>query len=240
VAEQELVTLQDDIHDGNEIMYVAIGALAHSTETTAKHQKIQWILLFILFAATGLAIYLAERQANDRVARARAAAVTAEFHAVLAQARASQAQAQNTILVKCLTKKTTAEVGSCLGLQSGAPGRPGAPGVAGTPGPPGIGIPGLKGDPGATGPKGAKGATGATGAQGPQGASGDTGATGDKGDTGARGEAGATGPQGDPGPQGEPGPPGPAGPPGPPGADASFPATLTCTDNGNGTFTCSP
>lgn len=62
---------------------------------------------------------------------------------------------------------------------------------------------------------------------------------------------GCQGPQGVPGAASTtPGPPGPAGadgapsrvpgPQGPPGQDAVFPATLTCVDNGNGTFTCTP
>lgn len=133
---------------------------------------------------------------------------------------ALEAARQNTLLVKCLFLKTSHDVSKCLGLRPGAPGQPGiagvpgsagAPGRAGAPGHPGLA--GLKGEQGGTGPRGN------VGPAGPKGDHGDPGPKGDKGDPGDRGPAGADGA---------------------PGADAQFPATLTCTDNGNGTFTCQP
>jgi len=178
--------------------------------------------------------------ANVEASAARAQADAADAKAQVAGLRAIESQQQATTVVRCLTKPTPAQVGRCLGVQNGAPGRPGAPGQAGTPGPPGVGIPGLRGPTGPAGPSGPMGDAGAlgpTGPTGPPGPTGDTGAPGPAGPPGDRGPAGADGATGPPGPQGDPGP---QGPPGPPGADAVFPATLTCTDNGNGTFTCRP
>lgn len=218
------------------------------------HRAVLMVGIGVVLTAllSGVAIYLSVQAASERsdkqdraaalvaakAAQAKADATSSKLDAALADAKAQSAQAQGTLIVKCLFKKTALEVARCLGLQPGAPGRPGTPGVPGTPGRPGSqGIPGLRGPQGPQGTPGVQGDAGATGAQGAQGAAG---ADGSQGPAGPAGQDGATGPPGPQGPQGDPGPEGPQGPPGPAGADAQFPAVLTCTDNGDGTFTCRP
>lgn len=236
---RELETLAEDVHTQAAAALVDSAVLAHRV---ARRQVFLAAAVCIVAILAGLAVWqstrAAQRATDENTERARIAQLTAstaradaaaaEARAVAAELRAGAAQARQALLVQCLTKKTQAAVGRCLGVQNGAPGRPGAPGVPGVPGPPGVGIPGLVGRRGPPGP---------AGEPGPPGPNGLDGATGPQGAAGERGPAGEAGAQGPPGPQGEPGPPGPTGPPGPPGTP---PGTLICTPNADLTFTCQP
>jgi hypothetical protein len=231
----------DDLHrEADEIFTSSEFALAEITKVERSVQR-QWIWISICCVLAFVSILLALWDTRIQVDQAKAKATQAQAEAAQLKASAAASDAkiaanetkiaanrviavdaarQGTILVKCLFQKTPTEVNHCLGLQPGAPGRPGTQGVPGTPGQPGhVGLTGLRG------------AQGLRGIQGPPGKQGQPGPSGVKGDTGAKGERGE---------KGEPGPKGDTGSTGPAGADAKFPATLTCTDNGNGTFTCVP
>ena len=177
-----------------------------------------WAAVAILAILTGLAIWLALRNASTNLDQtddiARVANITAQ-------------EAKDT------SDKTVAYMKG----EQGIPGVPGANGVDGAPGlPGGSGEAGPKGDKGdkgdngaagsagSTGPPGTTGSVGPVGAQGPQGPQGiagllgEVGPQGPQGAKGETGDTGAQGPKGDQGvsgPQGQTGPQGPQGPPGP-------------------------
>jgi hypothetical protein len=251
--------IQQRVDDVTVSAHEAIVGAGKQTERLHHEQMLQWIALGVALVLGSLAILLnvrttaaASRTAHHaadaaaaRAIKASAAAASAHDQALQAQLRANaarivsvEAQQKNAATIRCLTLRTRRSVAKCIGAQPGAPGRPGAAGGAGTPGPVGnpgnAGLPGLSGKTGATG---AQGATGGVGATGDAGSAGSAGSNGGVGATGAQGPPGADGAVGPQGPQGDPGPQGPQGPA---GADAVFPATLTCVDNGNGTFTCTP